>query len=74
MLISHENNQVKTNIEKIFIEKATEFDENELFELIRELEDAAFYLDIDRIIILVEKLVPTYKRTANENEISNNYV
>lgn len=74
LLISHENNQVKTNIEKIFIEKATEFDENELFELIRELEDAAFYLDIDRIIILVEKLVPTYKRTANENEISNNYV
>ena len=66
LLISHTNNQVKTNIDKIFIERPTEFDEHELFELINELENAANNLDTDRIIVLIEKLVPTYKRTIND--------
>lgn len=67
LLISHDKNQIKTNIEKIFIERPTEFDEDELFELIIELEKAANELDIDKIILLIEKLVPTYKRTLNDN-------
>ncbi len=66
LLISHDKNQIKTNIEKIFIERPSEFDENELFELIKELEKAANDMDIDRIIFLIEKLVPTYKRTTNK--------
>jgi FlaA1/EpsC-like NDP-sugar epimerase len=65
LLISHDKNQVKTNIDKIFIERPTEFDEHELFELIKELEQAAYEIDIDKIIYLIEKLVPTYKRTLN---------
>jgi FlaA1/EpsC-like NDP-sugar epimerase len=65
LLISHGKNQIKTNIDKIFIEGPSEFDENELFELIKELEKAANDMDIDRIIFLIEKLVPTYKRTLN---------
>lgn len=65
LLISHENNQIKTNIEKIFIERPTEIDEHELYELIKELEQAAINIDTERIIFLIEKLVPTYKRTTN---------
>ncbi|MBP1924271.1 FlaA1/EpsC-like NDP-sugar epimerase [Sedimentibacter acidaminivorans] len=67
LLISKDKNQIKTNIDKIFIERPTEFDEHELFELIKELEQAAHRVDIDRIILLIEKLVPTYKRTINTN-------
>lgn len=70
LLITNDMNQIKTNIEKIFIERPSEFDEYELFELIKELEQAANNLDLDRIILLIEKLVPTYKRTLNS--ISNN--
>jgi len=66
LLITKNDNQIKTNIDKIFIERPTEFDEYEMFELIKELEQAAYNLDIDRIIFLIEKLVPTYKRTTNE--------
>jgi hypothetical protein len=71
-LITNSDNQIKTNIDKIFIERPTEFNENELFELIKELENAAYNIDIDRIILLIEKLVPTYKRTTNENSESIN--
>jgi FlaA1/EpsC-like NDP-sugar epimerase len=67
LLISQDKDQIKTNIDKIFIERPTEFDENELFELIKQLEQAAYDLDIDRIILLIEKLVPTYKRTLNDS-------
>jgi FlaA1/EpsC-like NDP-sugar epimerase len=67
LLISCDKNQIKTNIEKIFIERPTEFDECELFELIKDLEVAAYNLDIDKIISLIEKLVPTYKRTLNNS-------
>ena len=70
LLITNRDNQIKTDIDKIFIERPTEFDENELFELVKELEKAAHNIDIDRIIILIQKLVPTYKRTTNENSES----
>lgn len=67
LLISHDKNQIKTNINKIFIEKPREFDDNELFELIKELEKAASDMDNNSIILLIEKLVPTYKRTLNSS-------
>ncbi|WP_326907811.1 polysaccharide biosynthesis protein [Sedimentibacter sp. MB31-C6] len=65
LLISQDKNQIKTNLDKIFIERPTEFDENELFELIKQLEQAAHNADIESILTLIEKLVPTYKRTTN---------
>jgi FlaA1/EpsC-like NDP-sugar epimerase len=66
LLISHDKNQIKTSIEKIFVERPSEFDEDRLFELINELEMAAKNLDIDRIVLLIELLVPTYRRTTNK--------
>lgn len=66
LLISKDKNQIKTSMDKIFIERPTEFDEHELFELIEELERAAYQIDIDKIILLIERLVPTFKRTINE--------
>lgn len=72
LLISHDKNQVKTNIDKIFIERPTKFDEQELFELIEELEQAAYNTDVEKIIFLLEKLVPTYKRTTNDKYKSTN--
>lgn len=68
LLISHDKNQVQTSIDKIFIERPTEINEKELFELIKELEKAAYYLEIEKIIHLIEKLVPTYKWTLNGND------
>lgn len=68
LLITNDESQIKTNMDKIFIERPTKFNENELFEFISELEKAANNLDIDRIILLIERLVPTYKRTTNEKE------
>ncbi len=73
LLISHDKNQMKTNIDKIFIERPTNFDEQELFELIRELEKAAHDTDVEKIIYLLEKLVPTYKRTTYVKSKLNNY-
>lgn len=72
LLITNNEKQIKTNVDKIFIERPIEFNENELFELIKELENAAHSIDIDRIITLIEKLVPTYKRTTNEKSDANN--
>ncbi|WP_019230348.1 nucleoside-diphosphate sugar epimerase/dehydratase [Sedimentibacter sp. B4] len=67
LLISNDKNQIETNMDKIFIERPSEFDENELFELIKELEQAANDMDIERIIFLIERLVSTYKRTLNSS-------
>jgi FlaA1/EpsC-like NDP-sugar epimerase len=66
LLISHDSNQIKTNIDKIFIERPTQFNENELFKLINQLEQAAFQVEIETVLLLIEKLVPTYKKTTNE--------
>lgn len=67
LLINLTKNQIQTNMEKIFIERPTEFNENELFELIKQLEQAAHNVDIEVILTLIEILVPTYKRTTNKN-------
>ncbi len=72
LLITNSENQIKTDIDKVFIERPTEFYENELFELINELESAANNIDIEKIILLLEKLVPTYKRTINGKAESTN--
>ena len=69
LLITKDNDQIETGIEKIFIERPKEFDEQELFQLIRELEKAANEIDIETILILIERLVPTYKHTENVKEI-----
>ncbi len=71
LLITKNENQKQTDIDKIFIEQPTKFDENELFELIKKLESAACDFDVERMIVLIEKLVPTYKRTLNDNELLN---
>lgn len=72
LLISQGKDQIKTNMDKIFIERPKEFDEYELFELIGELEKAANEMDIETILLLIEKLVPTYKRTDNaKNAVSS---
>ena len=65
LLITDYINQQKTSLDKIFIERPVEFDEIDLFENIKLLEKAAHNMDRERILMLLEKLVPTYKRTAN---------
>lgn len=65
LLITEESGQTKTSIDKVFIEQPTEFNEVELFESIKKLNEAAHSLDVEGIIKNIEKLVPTYKRTLN---------
>jgi FlaA1/EpsC-like NDP-sugar epimerase len=67
LLITKTSNQEKTELEKIFIERPVEFNEFELFETISLLESAAHRVDKDMLALLIEKLVPTYKRTPNHN-------
>jgi len=69
LLISNNNNQVKTSMDKIFIEKPTEFDVNELFENISKLEKAAYNVDTELEVEIIEQLVPTYKQTPNNSAI-----
>lgn len=71
LLIISDKNQIKTNMDKIFIERPTEYDENELLLLIEKLEKAACDLNEERMIMLIEELVPTYKRTLNNKELLN---
>ncbi|MPN54234.1 hypothetical protein SDC9_201904 [bioreactor metagenome] len=52
-------------IDKIFIEEPSEIDENELFESVKLLAEAADNIDLETELKLIEKLVPTYKRTPN---------
>lgn len=72
LLISKNSRQVKTNIEKIFIERPTEFNVDELFENIIKLEEAAHNVDTEMVISLIENIVPTYKRTPNTINIIEN--
>lgn len=65
LLITQDKDQIKTDIDKIFIERPKKFDEYELFILIGELKKAANEIDIETIRMLIEKLVPTYKHTDN---------
>lgn len=66
LLISSNSEQIKTNIDKIFIEKPAEFNAQGLFENIKKLESAAHNIDIEKEIALIEWLVPTYKHTPNK--------
>jgi len=70
LLIAHDKDQMKTDIDKIFIERPKEFDEYELFQLIGELEKAANDLETDTILLLIEKLVPTYRHTENLKSVT----
>lgn len=66
LLISKDKNQIKTDIEKIFIETPTAFDECELFKLVEQLKKSADDVKIEEIIKTIERIVPTYKRTTNQ--------
>lgn len=66
LLIGDKCKQIKTNIDKIFIERPIEFNVQELFENIKKLENAAHNIDIEKEIALIEWLVPTYKHTPNK--------
>lgn len=70
LLIAHDKDQIKTDIDKIFIERPKEFDEHELFQLIGELEKAANELETDTILLIIEKLVPTYRHTENLRSVT----
>ena len=61
LLISKDKGQIKTNIDKIFIEKPTEINEIELSKYIEELKLAANVMDLYREIEIIEMLVPTFK-------------
>lgn len=65
LLISDNCRQIKTDVEKIFIERPTQIDDVELFASIAKLEVAAHEVDLDGEIELIERLVPTYRRTLN---------
>lgn len=65
LLITEDSGQTKTEIEKIFIEKPTYIDEVQLFDYIRDMQEAAYNMDLEKEIKLIENLVPTYKRTLN---------
>jgi len=72
LLISKNSRQVKTNLEKIFIERPTEFNVDELFDNIGKLQEAAHNVDTEMVISLIENIVPTYKRTPNAVNIIEN--
>lgn len=69
LLVTEKAYQSKTEIDKIFIEKPQMINEYELLKNIRLLVEAAEKLDLETELNLIEKLVPTYKRTVN-NSIS----
>jgi FlaA1/EpsC-like NDP-sugar epimerase len=61
LLINNDEAQIKTDIDKIFIEKPSAIDEIELSKSIEVLRQASFEMDLYKEIDIVEKLVPTYK-------------
>jgi FlaA1/EpsC-like NDP-sugar epimerase len=65
LLITSDSGQTKTEIDKIFIEKSIKIDEAILLESIYNLQIAAINMDKEKELELIEKLVPTYKRTPN---------
>lgn len=68
LLITEDSGQTKTDIDKIFIEKPLELNASILFENIKRLEKAAFNVDLEMELSIIEELVPTYKRTPNRIE------
>ena len=65
LLVTEKARQAKTKIDKIFIEEPLKIDGNELLENIKLLLEAADNLDLETELKLIEKLVPTYRRTEN---------
>jgi len=60
LLIGQDKEQIKTSINKIFIEKPSHIDDIELSKQIEELKIAAHDMDLIKEIEIIEKLVPTY--------------
>ena len=65
LLITNDETQTSTVISKVFIEEPLPVEEEFLFDTIGKLECAAHELDNEKILELLQKLVPTYKRTTN---------
>lgn len=63
LIVNKNEEQLKTNIDKIFIEKPVEIDEKELLNTIKLLKEAAEKEDVEMQLSLIEKLVPTFKKT-----------
>ncbi len=68
LLIKENSGQTKTEIDKIFIEKPMDINANHLFETINKLQDAAYHMNREMELELIEDLVPTYERTLNNNK------
>ncbi len=68
LLIATDSGQIKTDIEKIFIERPTEINAKDLYEKIKRLEKSAADMDTATEISLIEELVPTYIRTPNNSK------
>ena len=68
LLITGDSEQTKTEIEKIFIEKSTYINAAHLLNTIHKLQTAAVNMDIETELMLLEDLVPTYKRTLCHSE------
>lgn len=66
LIVTENGGQIKTEIDKILIEEPSEINERELFEIINLLREAADNIDLETELNLIEKLVPTYKRTPNK--------
>lgn len=61
LLISRDKEQIKTSLDKIFIEKPVYIDEVKLSKYIEELKLAAHEMDLYKEIDIIETLVPSYK-------------
>ncbi|MPM65816.1 UDP-N-acetyl-alpha-D-glucosamine C6 dehydratase [bioreactor metagenome] len=68
LLITEKSGQTRTEIDKIFIEKPTYVNEVHLLDAISNLHKAALNLETETELKLIENLVPTYKRTPNNNK------
>lgn len=72
LLITDDESQVKTEIEKIFVERCGRINDTKLFEAIISLDIAANKMDLEKELMLIEELVPSYRRTPNyKMEVDN---
>ncbi|MGB4438856.1 MAG: nucleoside-diphosphate sugar epimerase/dehydratase, partial [Sedimentibacter sp.] len=74
LLITKDSGQIKTEIDKIFVEKPMKLNESHLIEMIIKLQKAAFEMDEEAELKLIEDLVPTYKITPNNATEQSDYV
>ena len=65
LLITDDKSQVKTEIDKIFVERSRKINEARLLEVIINLDIAANQMDLEQELVLIEELVPSYRRTPN---------